>query len=124
MLRRLELGRLAYHRGDEVHIAPVNYAVAGDHIVFRTAHGSKLACIVDNGDVAFEVDETSDEAATSVVCRGEAVELTGEQALMVDQLRLRPWVRTVKSHVVAIRVEHLSGRSFELDRPWLHLRQD
>lgn len=123
MLRRLELGRLAYHEGDEVHIAPVNYAVAGEHIIFRTAQGSKLSSILDNGDVAFEIDEMTDEAAMSVVCRGHAVELAGEQALMVDQLRLRPWVRTTKHHVVAIRVDEISGRFFELSKPWMHLRR-
>ncbi len=122
LLRRVELGRLAYHHGAGIQIAPINYAVAGQHIVFRTAQGSKLAGILSNGDVAFEIDEVTDEAAMTVVCRGHAVELTGEQALMVDQLRLRPWVKSVKSHVIAIRVDEISGRFFELAKPWMHLR--
>ena len=121
MLRRHELGRLAYRDGDTVQIAPLNYAVQGRSIVFRTAEGSKLSAIRDHNDVAFEIDETTDEAAMSVICRGRAVELTGEDAQMVDQLRLRPWVRTVKHHVVSIEIEEISGRFFMLTKPWLHM---
>ena len=43
MLRRHELGRLAYHLADEVHIVPVNYAVdTAGRLVLRTGEGSKL----------------------------------------------------------------------------------
>jgi nitroimidazol reductase NimA-like FMN-containing flavoprotein (pyridoxamine 5'-phosphate oxidase superfamily) len=121
LLGRQEMGRLAYHRGDEVHIAPLNFAVDGHRIIFRTAEGSKLAGILTNGDVAFEADELNDEAAMSVVARGRAVELHGDEALMVDQLRLRPWVRTPKEHVIAIQVADISGRFFVLTKPWAHM---
>src|SRR3954471_7077395 len=36
-----ELGRLAYHLTDEVHIVPINYAVDDRRLVFLTAEGSK-----------------------------------------------------------------------------------
>lgn len=121
MLRRHELGRLAYRDGDTVQIAPLNYAVQGRSIVFRTAEGSKLSGIRGHSDVAFEIDETTDEAAMSVICRGNAVEVSGDEALMVEQLRLRPWVRAVKHHVVRIDIEEISGRFFMLTKPWLHM---
>ena len=66
-LRRHELGRLAFHLADEVHIVPVNYAVDHDpasdrrSLLFRTAEGSKLLGVVMNADVAFEVDELVEE---------------------------------------------------------------
>ena len=121
MLREHELGRVAFRHGDGLQILPINYAIAGEHIVFRTATGSKYSDLLQDADVAFEVDAVSDETAESVVCRGVAVELSGEQALMTDQLRLRPWVATHKAHVMAIRVTEISGRRFHLTRPWEHM---
>ena len=48
-LEATEFGRMAYHLADEVHIAPVNYAVTDRRLVFRTAEGSKLLGVVMNG---------------------------------------------------------------------------
>lgn len=123
-LRQLEFGRLAYHLADEVHIAPINYAVQGTNLVFRTAEGSKLLGVVMNQDVAFEIDQISDESenAWSVVARGTARILEGDEARAADNLRLRPWVDTEKFNVVAIDVDELSGREFHLSRPWRHMR--
>ena len=43
---------------------------------------------------------------------------------MTDQLRLRPWVVTRKAHVMAIRVAEISGRRFQLAKPWEHMLPD
>ena len=37
MLREEEFGRLAYRLVDEIHITPINYAVDGSALLFRTA---------------------------------------------------------------------------------------
>lgn len=129
-LSRHELGRMAYHLADEVHIAPVNYAVHHDPVtgrqslLFRTAEGSKLLGVVMNADVAFEVDELVDEVAASVIVRGRARRLEEDEAHRAETLPLRPWVATQKWNVVEIAVTDISGRSFELSRPWLHLIPD
>jgi uncharacterized protein len=115
-LRGHELGRLAFHLAGEVHIAPVNYTVSGDRVVFRTAEGSKLLGVTMNKDVAFEVDEVGDDRATSVVLRGTAVHLRGAEAEAAENLHLHPWVPTDKFEHVAIRVTEISGRRFRLDR--------
>ncbi|GAA5160518.1 pyridoxamine 5'-phosphate oxidase family protein [Ornithinimicrobium tianjinense] len=122
-LEAKEFGRMAYHLADEVHIAPVNYAVEGGHVLFRTAEGSKLLGVVMNEDVAFEIDEIRDEEETawSVVARGRAHILEGHEARDTDNLRLRPWVSEEKFNVVSIRVEEISGREFHLARPWRHM---
>ena len=60
-LRAHEFGRMAFHLADEVHIAPINYAVDGKRLVFRTAEGSKLLGVVMNEDVAFEIDEYDED---------------------------------------------------------------
>lgn len=123
MLHEQEIGRLAFHLLDEVHIIPLNYAVDGDRrLVFRTAEGGKLLGLTINDDVAFEIDEYTEEVARSVIVRGRARQLQGREADAADQLPLRPWVDTAKFNVVAIEVEEISGRRFELARPWLHMR--
>ena len=122
-LEATEFGRLAYHLADEVHIAPVNYAVDQREIVFRTAEGSKLLGVVMNQDVAFEIDDVveEEERAWSILVRGTARILEGQDARDADNLRLRPWVDYDKFNVVAITVQELSGREFRLSRPWRHL---
>lgn len=120
-LRRHELGRLAFHLGDEVHLTPVNYAVDEDTLLLRTAEGSKLLGVVMNPDVAFEIDDIGQDAATSVVLRGRAQVLDEHDEHRADNLPLRPWVGPGKYNVVEIRPTVVSGRRFRLDRPWLHI---
>lgn len=123
LLHSQEFGRLAFHLLDEVHIVPLNYAVDHDkRIIFRTAEGSKLLGLTINDDVAFEIDEFTEDWARSVVLRGRARHLEGLEADATDQLPLRPWVNTAKFNVVAIEVDEIHGRAFELTRPWLHMR--
>jgi nitroimidazol reductase NimA-like FMN-containing flavoprotein (pyridoxamine 5'-phosphate oxidase superfamily) len=123
-LRSQEIGRLAFHLLGEVHIVPINYAVDGERLVFLTSEGSKLLGVTMNADVAFEVDEISDEHATSVIVKGRARHLQGSETTVVERLPLRPWVGTPKFQVVAIEVDEISGRHFDLSRPWLHARLD
>jgi nitroimidazol reductase NimA-like FMN-containing flavoprotein (pyridoxamine 5'-phosphate oxidase superfamily) len=129
-LHHHEFGRLAHHLADEVHIAPVNYAVDHDpatgrrSLLFRTAEGSKLLGIVMNPDVAFEVDEIVGEHATSIVMRGRARRLEEDEEHRAENLPLRPWVATSKYNVVEVDVTEISGRHFELSRPWRHMTPD
>lgn len=123
-LRSQEFGRLAFHLLGEVHIVPINYAVDGERLVFLTSEGSKLFGVTTNDDVAFEVDQIADEHATSVIVRGRAKHLQGTETTVVERLPLRPWVGTPKFQVVAIEVDEISGRHFDLSRPWLHARVD
>ncbi|MDN5764800.1 MAG: pyridoxamine 5'-phosphate oxidase family protein [Humibacillus sp.] len=123
-LRSHEFGRIAFHLLDEVHIVPINYVVDDERLLFRTSEGSKLLGLKMNADVAFETDAIENEIATSVVIRGEAHELRGDAARMVEQLPLRPWVDTPKMRIVGIRVTEITGRRFDLARPWLRARVD
>ena len=123
-LRDREFGRIALHLLDEVHIVPINYVVDDHRLLFRTAEGSKLLGLKMNADVAFEVDEIENEIAISVVVRGQAHELTGDRARLVEQLPLRPWVDTPKMRIVAIQATEITGRRFDLSRPWLRARVD
>lgn len=123
MLREEEFGRLAFRIVDEVHITPLNYAVAGDSLLFRTAEGTKLLAVVMGTKVAFEVDRYGETSARSVVVRGTARLLPEDEAHRADNIRLRPWVPTLKYDVVEILPEVVTGREFELARPWMHLHE-
>jgi uncharacterized protein len=122
LLRQQEFGRLAFHLVNEVHIVPINYVVHRGRILFRTAEGSKLLGITMNQDVAFEIDRYDEDQATSVVVRGTARELQGEEADQAENLPLRPWVPTAKFSIVEIKPVEVTGRMFRLDRPWSHMR--
>jgi nitroimidazol reductase NimA-like FMN-containing flavoprotein (pyridoxamine 5'-phosphate oxidase superfamily) len=123
LLHGQEFGRLAFHLAREVHIVPINYAIDDQHrIVFRTAEGSKLLGLTMNADVAFEIDQFDEEEARSVVARGRARQLERSETEEVEQLPLRPWVDTAKFNVIAVEVDEVTGRHFELTRPWLHMR--
>lgn len=121
LLRSNELGRLAFHLAEEVHITPVNYAVDESTLMFRSAEGSKLLGIVMNPDVSFEIDAYDDHTAWSVVVRGHAQLLDEHEEHRADTLPLRPWVANPKYNVVEITPTEVTGRQFRLFRPWLHL---
>ena len=122
MLRAEEFGRLAYPLVDEVHITPINYAVDGRSLLFRTAEGNKLLAVVMGSQVAFEIDRYGEDSARSVVVRGNARLLPEDEAHRAENVPLRPWVPTLRYNIVEIEPKVVSGRAFELSRPWLHLR--
>lgn len=115
-LRSQRFGRLAFHEEDEVHITPVNFAVDGRTLLFRTAAGSKLIAVVINANVAFEVDELGDRQARSVVVRGTARLLGEAEARRADAVELRAWVGAWKDNVVEITPVQVTGREFDLVR--------
>src|SRR5919107_5254274 len=102
-LRANDFGRLAYRLGDEINLVPLNYAVDGDTLLFRTAEGSKLLGIVMHPDVVFEVDTYGEISAESVVVRGTARVLEEDEAHRADTSRLRSWLPTLKYNIVAVR---------------------
>jgi uncharacterized protein len=122
MLHEEEFGRLAFRLIDDVHITPINYAVDGRSLLFRTAEGDKLLAVVMSSPVAFEIDRYDEETARSVIVRGTARLLGEDEEHRVENVPLRPWVTTRKYNVVEIMPTVVSGRRFVLSRPWLHIR--
>lgn len=119
MLRAEEFGRLAYRLPEEVNIVPINYAVDGDSLLFRTAEGNKLLGVVIYSDVVFEIDSYDDEYAQSVILRGNARRLEEDEEHRADHVPLRPWLDTLKYNVVEIIPTQITGRRFKLSRPWM-----
>jgi uncharacterized protein len=116
-LESREFGRLAYHLLDEVHVVPLNYTVVGRRLVFQTTEGSKLLGVVMHHDVAFEIDHIGPAKAWSVVARGRAEVLAGDEAREVrEQWLARPWVSTDRFVIVAMDVAEVTGREYDLLR--------
>jgi nitroimidazol reductase NimA-like FMN-containing flavoprotein (pyridoxamine 5'-phosphate oxidase superfamily) len=108
-----ELGRLVTQAAGVLDIFPVNYALDGRSIVFRTAEGSKLTELVINDEVLFEVDDHTADEAWSVVIRGHAQRLeTSDEVQAADELPLTPWIPTLKYNYVRVTPDSLSGRWF------------
>ena len=124
LLREHEFGRLAFTIAGEQHITPINYAVDGETLLFRTAPGTKLLAVALGAEVAFEIDDFAGETAVSVVVRGRARQLDEHEEHRAENVPLRPWVGPEKYDVVEIAPTAITGRRFALDRPWLHLRTD
>lgn len=114
LLRTSAVGRVGGTVSGHPFVLPVNYAVDGDHLVFKTAAGTKLSGS-SFARVAFEIDGFDAESRTgwSVVVEGVATDISD----MVDSgstrlraLDLQPWFPGEKSHWVAIQPESISGR--------------
>ena len=120
-LRAHEFGRLAFHLSGEVHITPINYAVDEETLLFRTGQGNKLLGIVMSDDVAFEIDDFSGDHAWSVVVRGKARRLEGQEIYRAEHVGVRPWVGQDKHEVVEITPTGITGRAFDVSRPWQHI---
>ena len=108
------LGRLAFVDTGEPVVFPVNHAIDGVDVVFRTSWGSKLEVAESSGVVAFEVDgyDSQSESGWSVVVKGTA-QLVYEtvDTDRYDQLGLRSWA-DIKGlgFWVRIRPVEITGR--------------
>jgi nitroimidazol reductase NimA-like FMN-containing flavoprotein (pyridoxamine 5'-phosphate oxidase superfamily) len=92
---------------------PVNYAMDGDDIVFRTAPGVKLSAARCEGQVAVEVDGADQRynSGWSVLVYGLANEVTDpEEVARLEHAKLVPWARGDRRSWVRIRPTQVTGR--------------
>ena len=113
LLRGQQVGRLAVVSHGRPLIFPVNYAMDGEAVVFRTAPGSKFDGAVREMAVSFEIDELDVERRDgwSVVVAGRAEEVVSEsQRARLGHLPLRPWAPGDKDHWLTITPTSITGR--------------
>ncbi len=108
-----DFGRVGVLDGGHPLILPVNYAMDGDVVVFRTGEGTKLDAI--RGPACFEIDGHDSDAHTgwSVVVRGRLEEVTHHQQALFERLRdlATPWSQAAdKDHVLRIVPASIRGR--------------
>jgi nitroimidazol reductase NimA-like FMN-containing flavoprotein (pyridoxamine 5'-phosphate oxidase superfamily) len=68
LLASQQVGRIGFVAEAQPVILPVNYAVDGTTVVFRTAPGGKLNAAIQGQRVAFQVDELSTRAVGGGAC--------------------------------------------------------
>ena len=113
LLATASVGRIALHWDALPRVLPVNFALDGETVVFRTGPGTKLAAAVAGAVLAFEVDDIDPwyHDGWSVVVTGVATALTGGEALeRATRLPLRPWAPGARNDYVAITPTLVSGR--------------
>ena len=100
--------------GGQPVILPVNFLLADDAVVFRTAAGTKLRR-AHGSPACFEVDDidTAGRAGWSVLVFGRLEEVTAYDEMEVQRLRdlpLSPWASGDRSHWLRLVATRISGR--------------
>jgi nitroimidazol reductase NimA-like FMN-containing flavoprotein (pyridoxamine 5'-phosphate oxidase superfamily) len=107
------VGRVGFATTEGIIMLPVNFAVAGQAIVFRTAPDTLLA-VHAHGPMSFEVDRI-DEALRdgwSVLVTGHAHEVSDEREIshLERSTGLEPWASGARDVWVRIAPAQVSGR--------------
>lgn len=110
------VGRVGFSSVDGVVMLPVNFAVAGKAIIFRTGPDTLLAAH-GNAPVSFETDHL-DEAhreGWSVLVQGYAHEVSDEREVrrLERATRLEPWADGARDVYVRITPSRISGRRIQ-----------
>lgn len=111
-LRTRAIGRIAVTHQALPVIVPVNYALVGGSVVFRTEPDGMLARACRGSVVAFEVDDlaTDHRSGWSVVVVGVAEPLGGSTALRAVQAGLGSAAGDGRDLFIGIAIGQLTGR--------------
>ncbi|HEY8524687.1 MAG TPA: pyridoxamine 5'-phosphate oxidase family protein [Acidimicrobiales bacterium] len=115
LLATAEVGRLAIGGLGDVVLLPINYALDGETVVFRTDPGTKLERAGRWGRATFEIDDFDlvARAGWSVVVTGRLEEVTHYDATAferVGRLPIDPWVGGEKRHWLRLVPTRITGR--------------
>jgi nitroimidazol reductase NimA-like FMN-containing flavoprotein (pyridoxamine 5'-phosphate oxidase superfamily) len=112
------VGRVGFAAADGIMMLPVNFALAGKSIIFRTAPDTLLA-VYANAQVSFEVDHTDDvlREGWSVLVHGHAHKVADEHEVrrLEEATGLVPWVGGARDVFVRIAPTLISGRRVQHD---------
>jgi len=110
------IGRVGFTSADGIMMLPVNFAVAGKTISFRTAPDTLLALYAD-AQVSFETDRFDEtlREGWSVLVQGHAHKVTDEREVkhLEDGTHLEPWAPGARDVYVCIAPTRISGRRIQ-----------
>lgn len=113
LLASQHLGRVGLIVAGQPMVLPVNYAMVGRTVVFRTARNSGFDRVVRGAEVVFEIDHADPayHSGWSVLGRGraEGVDETVDLATL-NQVVMRPWARRDRPGWIAVSFHHVTGR--------------
>jgi nitroimidazol reductase NimA-like FMN-containing flavoprotein (pyridoxamine 5'-phosphate oxidase superfamily) len=110
LLASVPIGRVAFYADGEVVVLPVNHAMDGQDVVFRTAAGSKLTAAEEQDQVAFEADsyDVQTRSGWSILVTGRAMVVYDEAEVQrLSRLNLHPWASSVE-HPFWVRIHPTS----------------
>jgi len=119
LLATQPVGRVAIIVGHYPLVFPVNFALDGRSVVYRTGLGAKVHSI-HRSNVTFEVDEIDPVHRTgwSVMVKGVAQELHADRdRKTISRAELggaEPWAPGPRHHVVRIVADQITGRKIRL----------
>ncbi|MGY0234221.1 helix-turn-helix domain-containing protein [Longispora urticae] len=112
------VGRVAFSTDDGPMILPVNFGLAPEEVVFRTAADSPLAGLAGQR-VAFEVDGLDEirSEGWSVVVVGEARMVTNaaEVVLLAGWTGVESWAGGPRDTYIGVRLDRVTGRMIRTD---------
>lgn len=116
LLEQHSLGRVAVVVDGQPQIFPVNYAMSGRIVAFRTGSGTKLSNAAGT-KVCFEIDESDSSGGTgwSVMVQGVAVDATDsfdDVSWAVHAATPRPLAPGAKPFLIGIEPSLVTGRRF------------
>ena len=107
------LGRIVTSVDGQPEIFPVNFVVQRRTVLFRTAEGTKLVSAAINNQVLFEADDHNIEEGWSVIVKGTARILHGNDELdEAERAQLLSWTSPAKQHFVRVIPSVITGRRF------------
>jgi nitroimidazol reductase NimA-like FMN-containing flavoprotein (pyridoxamine 5'-phosphate oxidase superfamily) len=113
-VRQVPVGRIAFEHDGDLVVLPVNHAVDGVDIVFRTTWGSKLQHAQHAETVAFEADEfdPARRGGWSVLVTGQASVVYDEEEVdRLERLGVHSWAPVLDPVFwVRVRAHHVTGR--------------
>lgn len=110
LLASRSVGRIAFVVDGAPSVVPVNHAVDGDDILFRTSPHTELGRSMASGQVAFEVDDFDDfsQSGWSVLVQGSVQYDDPDPASSAEPPQ--PWAAGVRGLVVRVRPRSVTGR--------------
>jgi nitroimidazol reductase NimA-like FMN-containing flavoprotein (pyridoxamine 5'-phosphate oxidase superfamily) len=107
------IGRIVFSDQALPAVQPVNFLLDDGCVIFRTGEGTKLAAVLRDTVVAFEIDDydagTESGWSVTVVGRAESVNDTAETARLA-RLPLRTWAPGNRDRFIRVHPEYISGR--------------
>jgi uncharacterized protein len=113
LLDSTTIGRLGYVTESGPRIVPINFVVAADAVLFRTAPDNEIARSAVGQWVAFEVDQADEflQSGWSVLAVGVAEQASEELIRMLDVGQTpEPWASGDRVLFVTIPLTSLTGR--------------
>lgn len=111
LLEQESVGRVAWNEPEGPVVLPLNYAMDGPAIVFRTSLNTKLAQQLHLGFASFQIDDHDDftQSGWSVLVRG-VLSCTESRQAEADEYKVVPWAAGERHFVLRITPLMISGR--------------